>query len=230
MGAVARVVGGRLHVGSLALRVRHEVFDDPQILALISSGGLGGMPRILSAVLPEPDYLAVRSALAEDGAGAASEILQAIVAYAAPHLPTFMWMLQEHSGALGADLHRFHGLRLHEALVNESPRWLSELAVNLPAEGALHRAANPDWQWDIHAHLAAAQIDVLQMMRWEAAKLAGAKPGRKPEPVDRPGVKPSAEVKTIGKGEGFESIEEFDAWYAGEEARMRPAPDPQTDS
>ena len=223
MGAVARVVGGRLHVGSLRLQVRHEAFDDPVVLRLISSGALGAMPRVLSAVLHEADYLTVRQVLAEEGAGAAAGILQAVVAHSAPHLPTFMWMLHEHSGALGADFQRFYQMKLRDALEVESPRYLSELAVNLPAEGALHRAANPDWQWDIHAHLAAAQIDILQMLRWEAAKLAGAKPGKKPEPVERPGVKPNKDVKTIGKGEGFESIEDFDAWYAEEQARMKPA-------
>jgi hypothetical protein len=55
-------------------------------------------------------------------------------------------LLVKHRGHLAADLHRFHGIRL--AQVRRSgytPGELADYAANLPPDGAVARAVNPDW-------------------------------------------------------------------------------------
>jgi len=55
----------------------------------------------------------------------------------------------------------------------------------LPHDSATVRDVNPDWEWTLGAHLAAAQVDALNAQIWQA----GGGKGKRPKPIPRPGTK-----------------------------------------
>lgn len=128
-----------------------------------------------------------------------------------------MWLLREHTGPLRADLRReYHGLDLDAVLADRSirPTVLLDLIDHLSPQASVWRAIDPDVAWTPDLMLLALLTDEIRVLRWEFERANFKGKPEKPEPIPRPGVKPKTEVETIGKGEGFDTIEEFDAWYA----------------
>lgn len=97
------------------------------------------------------------------------------------------------------------------------PLVLADLAANLSPRAALWVSINPDAVWDLRAMLLAQQIDAFATFVWAL----GGKKGPQPEPIPRPGVKP--DVQVIGDGDGFDSLDDFRAWYSARQAEMVPA-------
>lgn len=124
-----------------------------------------------------------------------------------------------------ADLRRFYTLDLDAALAERSvrPTALLDLIEHLPQDAAVWRAIDPDTAWDLPAMLLALLVDEVRVLRWEfeRANFKGRPP--QPEPIPRPGVTPKAEVETVGKGDGFDTVAEFEAWYAQAKARQQPS-------
>lgn len=101
------------------------------------------------------------------------------------------------------------------------PLALLDLIDHLSPSAAVWRVIEPDTVWGLQESLLALLVDEIRAYRWEFGKANGFKGmGRPPEPLPRPGVKPTTEVTVIGQGEGFDSIEEFDAWYADVKTRQ----------
>lgn len=101
---------------------------------------------------------------------------------------------------------------------------LLDLVDNLPVDAALWRAIEPDTVWGLSESLMALLVDEIRVLRWEFERVNfKGRSTKPPEPLPRPGVKPQVEREVIGKGEGFDTIEEFEAWYAS--ARRMPAPE-----
>lgn len=228
MSSVVRYEGHGLRVGDARMPVRREAFDDPALIQLMLDQSVGQPVRLLRFLLEDDEYDKVRSViLSADGDRAehARAIIQTIIKGECPELMTLIWMAHEHLSELSFDFKRFLSVDLDKALKKRSPRQLAQWAVAMPAEGSLNRAINPDWRWGLNEQLLAGVYDSLSFLRWEAAKLAGAKPGKTPEQLERPGVKPNKDVTRVGQGEGFETISEWDAWYADQKARMKPAPE-----
>lgn len=226
MSAVVRYEGKRLRVGDARIEVSLTAFDSPGLLRLLGDGRAGQPVRLLRFLLSDDAYFRVRGVLRDaegDPSSNAWLMARTIIEGACPELLTLLWMRHNHPNELSFDFRRFLGIDLDEAWETVSPRKLACYAVALPAEGSLHRAVNPEWQWGLTEQLLAGVYDSLSFLRWEAAKLAGAKPGKAPAQMERPGVKPSRDVETLGAGDGFESIEAFDDWYAKRKARMKPA-------
>lgn len=66
---------------------------------------------------------------------------------------------------------------------------------HLPRDSALFRVQHPDdWQWDLDAHLLAGLFDLLQGANWQRA---GNPRAKRPEPLERPGVKRSGEGRVV---------------------------------
>lgn len=217
-----------LRIGEFTVHPLRAAFDDPYLLTLLTSGGMSGSARILKFLFSPDDYLRIREhlrsapGLLRDNIG---QLLQEVLKDACPELMTFLWMAGAHPNELAFDFQRFLSIDLDKAWRKMSPRKLAGFAVAMPAEGSLHRAINPDWQWGTEAQLLAGVYDSLSYLRWEAAKLAGAKPGKAPDQLERPGVTPKSKADVVGAGEGLESIEDFEAWYAEKKSHMKPAPE-----
>jgi len=76
--------------------------------------------------------------------------------------------------------------------------------------------------------LLALLIDEVRVLRWEFERVnfKGHKPP--PEPLPRPGVTKNTgdtQRDVIGAGEGFDTIAEFDAWYAEIQASRAVVPE-----
>lgn len=124
-----------------------------------------------------------------------------------------------------ADLLREYGVDLDDALDGGlRPTALADLAVNLSPSASVWREIEPDVIWGLPEALLALLVDEIRAYRYEFGKVNRFRGmGRPPEPIERPGVKPQTEVDTIGKGEGFDTIEDFEAWYEGVKAGHRSA-------
>lgn len=112
------------------------------------------------------------------------------------------------------------------------PTVLLDLIDNLSPSAALWRAIDPNVLWGLPEMLSALLIDEVRALRWvfERANFKGHKPP--PEPLPRPGVAGSetTDRDVIGAGEGFDTIAEFDAWYAEIRAEQRmPVPELASD-
>lgn len=101
------------------------------------------------------------------------------------------------------------------------PLALLDLIENLSPQAALWRAIDPEVLWDLQAMLTALLIDEMRVLRWEFERVNFKGKAKPPEPLPRPGVAPVVQRDTIGAGEGFDTIEEFDAWYASVKAERR---------
>lgn len=120
--------------------------------------------------------------------------------------------------ALTADFYHYYGnspRRLHESGVPLLD--IAAMAAHLPPDCATYRAVRPpepDDIWTLEAQLLAAAVDLLgQSVALSSATFSGKKRAVPPDQIPRPGVRPKREVQSI-KGDSFDSIEEFDAWYA----------------
>jgi len=133
-------------------------------------------------------------------------------------------LLREHQGPLRADLRREYGVDLDAALGSRTirPTVLLDLIDGLSPQAAVWRSIDPDMVWTLDAMLLAALVDEIRVLRWEFERVNFKGKALKPEPVPRPGVKPPVEKSVIGAGEGFETIADFDAWYAGVRASQQP--------
>ncbi|MDO5091832.1 MAG: hypothetical protein Q4D79_00160 [Propionibacteriaceae bacterium] len=126
-------------------------------------------------------------------------------------------ILREHRGPLRADLRREYGIDLDAALAPDFPDHipppvLLDLIDGLSPQATYWRAVDPDRAtWGLTDHLLATLIDDLRVFMWEF----GGKRGKRPDPIPRPGVESPEEVTVIGASKGFDSIEEFQAWYQG---------------
>ncbi|NKG21112.1 hypothetical protein [Paeniglutamicibacter terrestris] len=217
-----------IHAGEWSLPVRLDAFDDPRLLILMSDISLGGRLRLLWFLLEPECHDDLRSLMrAATGTSSSQNVMaftRVILEQEARGLMIFLHMLATCRAELKADFRRFYSLGLDAALVELSPRDLSDYAVSLPSEGAVHRKLNPDHEWSLNEQLMAAMIDVQNMRRYEAAKLAGANSATKPKQIERPGVS-NGETENIGESEGFENVEDFDEAYAKIRARFAPAPE-----
>ena len=70
----------------------------------------------------------------------------------------------------------------------------------------------PDIEWTLDRELLAGIADVLVSLSW---RLGGSK-GPRPKPIKRPSTR--GESKSFGVSEGFDTPEEFDAWWASQSA------------
>lgn len=213
-----------LRAGDWVLPVRLAAFDDPALLPMMQETSDVGRLRLLWFLL-EPSCHGDLRALLKAATGTSTRenvtsFVRVILEQEAMNLLVFLGMLSECPDELTADFRRFYTCRLEDALTEESPRTLGAWAVSLPREGAVHRKLNPESEWDLTPQLLAGILDVLNMRRFEAAKLAGAKAATQPKPLERPGVK-SADTETVGASEGFDTVEEFQSAYAEAKALAR---------
>lgn len=103
------------------------------------------------------------------------------------------------------------------------PMALLDLIEWLPADAAVWRSIEPDTVWGLPESLLALLVDEIRVLRWEFERVNFKGKTKPPEPLPRPGVKPKAEVETIGKGDGFDTIEEFERWYSDVKASRSPS-------
>lgn len=80
-----------------------------------------------------------------------------------------------------------------------------------PSGSALARSHREGWT-DL-ALLLAAVIDEQRLANWLQTEDA-TKGRNRPDPIPRPGVKPSADKDVLGKTDGFETAADLAAWYA----------------
>lgn len=92
---------------------------------------------------------------------------------------------------------------------------IADCAANLPVDSAVVRAVNPDYAWTVEAMLIAAAVDEMRDFHFHTLKHWGVKNLKRPDPIQRPGVKKNddVEVDQVGASEGFESFAEADEWY-----------------
>lgn len=228
MGSVVRYESNKLQVGDAWIDISSEAFDSPALVQILQDGRPGQPIRLLRYLLPQDQYHHARKVLASapgDPAQNTMMIVRTILEGECPELMTLLWMMHNHPNELRFDFRRFLQMDFDKALTKKSPRLMAGYAVAMPAEGSLHRVINPDWRWGITEQILAGIYDQMSYLRWEAVKIAGGKPGKAPDQMERPGVSPSADTDTVGASEGFESMEDFDAVYAEIKARMKPAPE-----
>lgn len=103
------------------------------------------------------------------------------------------------------------------------PLALLDLIEWLPPGAAVWRSIEPDTVWGLPESLLALLVDEIRVLRWEFERVNFKGKPKPPDPLPRPGVTPSVERDRIGAGEGFDTIEEFDAWYASIQAERRMA-------
>lgn len=99
------------------------------------------------------------------------------------------------------------GLRL-SWLGTDALTWrdLHVIVRQSPAGSAIHRAhAGPDHIWGLHEQLLAAIFDSLAVANWQRG---GDEKAKRPEPLERPGVKKQADGQLLAKGKAV-SIEEM---------------------
>lgn len=85
------------------------------------------------------------------------------------------------------------------------------------------RAIDPDVAWTPDLMLLALLTDEIRVLRWEFERVNFKGKATRPDPIPRPGVAAPVEKTVVGAGEGFETMAEFDAWYAAREWRELPA-------
>lgn len=126
-------------------------------------------------------------------------------------------LLRHYRAPLVADFHREYGIDL-EARIAEGtirPSQVEKLASNLSRDAALWAHIDPEMAaWGLQEHLLAEVVDNLRTIRW---MMAGSK-GPRPEFVPRPGAEETEDQNTITPTTAFDSIKDFDDWYAGTRA------------
>jgi hypothetical protein len=77
-----------------------------------------------------------------------------------------------------------------------------------PPDSAIHRSLTGlDHVWDLHGHLLAGIFDVLAVANWQRG---GDENAKKPERLDRPGVKKQIDGQLLAQGKAV-SIEDMNA-------------------
>lgn len=96
-----------------------------------------------------------------------------------------------------------------------APFELADLAVNLPSDSACGRAlgwadltGEVDSSWSLDSMLLADIVDAVRGANWQR----GGGANTRPLPVNRPGYRRSEKSNFI-EADGFESINDFRAWY-----------------
>lgn len=123
-------------------------------------------------------------------------------------------LVNEYRGPLRADMRREYGIDL-DAVLRPGPdrihwRVLLDLIDGLPANSAIGRAMDPANAWSITDHMLATMIDQLNILLWVQPGVKGPRP----KPVPRPGVDNDDTDNTmVGASEGFDTVDEFEAWY-----------------
>lgn len=98
------------------------------------------------------------------------------------------WLVREHGDALEADFQRWYGIDLGDLYRGQlTPRRAAALAVNLPPGSVTWIEADMSAAWTVAEHLAAAQIDALNVANWQRTK-DGQKGHKRPKPIPRPGA------------------------------------------
>lgn len=76
------------------------------------------------------------------------------------------------------------------------------------------RAIDPDVVWGLDPMLLALLVDEIRVLRWQFERVHFKGKPERPKPIPRPGVAPEPEVEKVAPDGGFDTIEEFQAWYA----------------
>lgn len=119
---------------------------------------------------------------------------------------------------------REYGVDLDAAIETRSirPMVLLDLVEHLSPTASLWRAIDPDMAWTPDRMLLATLIDEIRVLRWEFERVHFRGKPTRPEPIPRPGVeRPVVEVDKVKTDGGFDTIAEFDAWYAEAKERQR---------
>lgn len=127
-------------------------------------------------------------------------------------------VISDHGGALNYDLMTLAGTSLSRCPGEFTWADIRDFVKFLPASSALVSEMEPElagWQGNQKVPMLLAHIaDQLAVLTY-AYELSHTKKGAKkppaPEPIPRPGVKPSKKRKHFGKG--AVKISEFDAWW-----------------
>nr|DAY10315.1 MAG TPA: protein of unknown function (DUF5361) [Caudoviricetes sp.] len=135
-------------------------------------------------------------------------------------------ILKRYRGPLRADFKREYGLWLDDVTNPNHPDYLRpavtlDLIDGLSPTAAYWRAVNPDVLWGISEQLLAGIADELRGLVYGLAGAEGAPPPR----IPRPGVTNSpepGEQEVIGASEGFDTIEDFEAWYQTRPGARKP--------
>lgn len=102
-------------------------------------------------------------------------------------------LLVEYGGAIEADLQRFYGIHVGDFPWPLTARRLHVLLEHLPNDAAFHGQLidADDRPWTFEASLLATIIDELRFSQYHAARLAGVKSAKVPDPIPRPGTRPA---------------------------------------
>jgi hypothetical protein len=108
-------------------------------------------------------------------------------------------LINEHGGAVAADLLRFYGMDIHGLTDGSlSPKYVLALLENLPADSALVTAmrGGADFHgWDRHSYLLADVFDAVQYLTHTFVSANAKKTPKSPEPYPRPGEAEKQEEK-----------------------------------
>lgn len=102
-------------------------------------------------------------------------------------------LLTEYGEAIEADLQRYYRVDVRDAFRPCSGltfRRLRALISHLPTDSALaRRIGGEDAEWTLERQLLAAIHDRLAEGNWQRGNAGSKTPGRRPKPIDRPGVR-----------------------------------------
>lgn len=102
-------------------------------------------------------------------------------------------LIGEHTDAIRADLHRFHGVRLTEIGWRVTWAEVKAFLAHLPPEAALWRALDSPRQWGYPELLLAAIEHRLSSGNWQR----GNGKGKRPKPIPAPGTN-TANTRRVG--------------------------------
>lgn len=101
------------------------------------------------------------------------------------------------------------------------PQALRDLIDHLSPQAAFWRSLDPAAVWDLTTMLLADVVDELRRLRWQFVRANFKTAGPRPKPIPRPGVDAETETTVLGAAHGFDSLAEFDTWYAANSATGR---------
>lgn len=116
-------------------------------------------------------------------------------------------LLEEHGGAIEADLQRYYGLHVGDFPWPLTARRLLTLTEYLPDDSALQQALTPEDRqlWTFDRQLAATIIDELRNVSYVQAAVAGAKV-KPPKPIPRPGVTAEKPKRPVDRAATAEAL------------------------
>lgn len=136
--------------------------------------------------------------------------------------------LKQHRGPLRADFLREYGLWLDDITNPTHPDYLRPAVVldlidGLSPTAAYWRACSPDVRWGLQEQLLAALVDQVKGLLYGLGITKST-----PKPIPRPGIPThptqtsDTDTETIGASEGFDTIEDFEAWYQTRPGARKP--------